>query len=74
MQWLQYTSVNGLITNKNMVSLRRYLKQLLRLSDLDATHHSISNGILTGELFGVLLCDIHTPDHLKEHFSEFCPI
>ena len=27
-----------------------------------------------GELFGMLRVDIKTPDHLKEKFSEMCPI
>jgi len=59
-----------------MVSLRRYLKKTVKIvrPRCNLNRQSILNGILTGELFWVLLCDIHTPDHLKEHFSEFCPI
>ena len=35
---------------------------------------TILEGFKNGSLFGVLLCDIETPDSLKENFSEFCPI
>ena len=35
---------------------------------------TILEGVKNGSLFGVLLCDIETPDSLKEKFSEFCPI
>ena len=35
---------------------------------------AILEGVKNGSLFGVLLCDIETPDSLKEKFSEFCPI
>ena len=28
----------------------------------------------TGELFGILRVDVETPEHLKERFSEMCPI
>ena len=35
---------------------------------------AIFEGVKNGSLFGVLLCDIETPDSLKEKFSEFCPI
>ena len=30
--------------------------------------------VQTGELFGILRLDIETPEHLKEMFSEMCPI
>ncbi len=30
--------------------------------------------IKNGTLFGVVECDIHVPEHLKDHFSEMCPI
>ena len=67
-QWLNHKSKNGVIEEvlKKTVKIVRPRRNL--------NHQSILNGILTDELFGVLLCDIHTPDHLKEHFSEFCPI
>jgi len=67
-QWLNHKSKNGVIQEllEKTVKIVRPRRNLNRQSSLD--------GILTGELFGVLLCDIHSPDHLKEHFSEFCPI
>ena len=30
--------------------------------------------IIAKELFGLVICDVHTPDHLKEHFAQFPPI
>jgi len=67
-RWLNHKSKNGVIEEvlKKTVKIVRPRRNL--------NHQSILKGILTGELFGVLLCDIHIPDHLKEHFSEFCPI
>ena len=32
------------------------------------------NKVNSGEFFGFVMCDIYTPDHLKEYFSEFPPI
>ena len=34
----------------------------------------ILKGIKESSLFGMLLCDIETPSHLKPLFAEFCPI
>ncbi|XP_031572492.1 uncharacterized protein LOC116306555 [Actinia tenebrosa] len=34
----------------------------------------ILQAVLDGKLFGVVECDIFVPDHLKEKFSEMCPI
>ena len=34
----------------------------------------ILNGVQSGELFGFVLADIYTPNHLKQFFNEFPPI
>ena len=34
----------------------------------------MENAIMSGESFGFVKCDIHVPDKLIEHFSEFPPI
>ncbi|XP_031574896.1 uncharacterized protein LOC116308572 [Actinia tenebrosa] len=38
------------------------------------THDQILQAVLDEQLFGVVECDICVPDHLKEKFSEMCPI
>jgi len=38
------------------------------------TQNQILEAVKTGQLFGVIECDIHVPDHLKQKFSEMCPI
>ena len=38
------------------------------------TLDNIITSILDESLFGLVECDIHVPDHLREHFSEMTPI
>ena len=35
---------------------------------------SLLSAIQNDKIFGMVLCDIKTPQHLKSYFSEFCPI
>ena len=35
---------------------------------------SILDAIRNETLFGCIKCDIHVLEHLREHFSEMCPI
>ena len=35
---------------------------------------SIIEGVLDGSVFGIIQVDIHTPDHLKDKFTEMTPI
>jgi len=35
---------------------------------------TLLSAIQNDKLFGLILCDIETPDHLKHYFFEFCPI
>jgi hypothetical protein len=38
------------------------------------TTRSIVNAVKNDTLFGCVECDIHVPEHLKDKFSEMCPI
>ncbi|XP_063966739.1 uncharacterized protein LOC135156886 [Lytechinus pictus] len=38
------------------------------------TKDDLLSAIRCGDLFGFVQCDIHVPDHLREYFSEMCPI
>ena len=40
----------------------------------DLTQEKIIKDAQNGKLFGMLLCDIETPEELKPKFEEFCPI
>ena len=44
------------------------------LSRSRLTQDQILGEVKSGELFGVLEIDIHTPDYLKERFKDFQPI
>ncbi|CEG41884.1 hypothetical protein PHYSODRAFT_330091 [Plasmopara halstedii] len=44
-----------------------------RLTTIDA-YEGIVEDIVTDKIFGFLECDIRTPDHLKDYFSEMTPI
>jgi hypothetical protein len=49
--------------------LRRPLDKLKTM-----TTRSIVNAVKNDTLFGWVECDIHVPEHLKDKFSEMCPI
>ncbi len=34
----------------------------------------LKRDVMIDELFGYVECDISVPEHLKDHFSEMCPI
>ena len=38
------------------------------------TQQDIIQGVISGESFGFIKCDVHVPDHLISRFSEFPPI
>ena len=38
------------------------------------TLQTILDGVINENLFGCVECDIHVPEHLRENFSEMCPI
>jgi len=44
-----------------------------RLTTIEV-YDGIVEDIQQDKLFGFLECDIETPEHLKDHFSEMCPI
>ena len=40
----------------------------------DLSQHEILDKVKTGRFFGLVQCSLHTPDHLKEKFSDLPPI
>ncbi|KAG6590821.1 uncharacterized protein IUM83_19083 [Phytophthora cinnamomi] len=44
-----------------------------RLTTIEA-HPDIVDDIVNDKIFGFLECDIRSPDHLKDYFSEMTPI
>ena len=61
-------------TNKE---LQRFIATRLR-RPLDKvktmTLQTILDAIKNEKLFGCVECDIHVPEHLRDNFSEMCPI
>ena len=45
-----------------------------RTMPVQTTQDDIINGIMEDEIFGIVQCDLHVPEHLKEFFSEFPPL
>jgi len=59
---------------KKSIRIQAFLKRLkLCKPRYNLSSQTILEGIKEGHLFGMLLCDIETPDHLKPYFSEFTP-
>ena len=62
---------------KRNTTLQRFIATQLR-RPLDKvktmTTRSIVNAVKNDTLFGCVECDIHVPEHLKDKFSEMCPI
>ena len=56
--------------------IKTYISQLHTLTHFKntLTQDQIIEYIKDGHLFGFVECDIHTPEHLKEYFSEMTPI
>ena len=38
------------------------------------TKEAVLQGLLTEKVFGIIVCDLHVPDNLKEYFKDFAPI
>ena len=45
-----------------------------RTTPVQTTQEDIINGIMEDEIFGIVQCSLHVPEHLKEYFSEFPPL
>ena len=56
--------------------IKTYISQLRTFTHFKKTlsQDQIIQYIKDGHLFGFVECDIHTPEHLKEYFSEMTPI
>ena len=55
-----------------MISFTKTLKSVRPRCHL--SFQKILRGVQSGELFGFVLADIYTPNHLKQFFNEFPPI
>ncbi len=49
-------------------------RQMPREQRRDMTEQDILSSIRNDQMYGVVECDIHVPDHLIEHFAEMPPI
>jgi len=62
---------------KTNPTIQQFIEDHLR-RPLDKKQTMTENEVLKlvrdGTLFGCVECDIHVPDHLRERFSEMCPI
>ena len=61
---------------ENRPEIKTYISQLRIFTHFKKTltQDQIIQYIRDGHLFGFVACDIHTPEHLKEYFSEMTPI
>jgi len=61
---------------KTSFEVQRFLVRFRRPLDhhRTLTQQQILQAVLDDNLFGVIECDIHIPENLKETFSEMCPI
>ena len=70
-------SVNGGGMKKSSKNLQRFIATGLR-RPMDKvktmTLETILEAIRCEKLFGCIECDIHVPEHLREKFSEMCPV
>ena len=60
---------------ENRPEIKTYISQLRMLTHFKQTltQDQIIKYIQDGNLFGFVECDIHTPEHLKDYFSEMNP-
>ena len=68
--------VIGIHFVENRPEIKTYISQLRTFTHLKKTltQVQIIQYIQDGHLFGFIECDIHTPEHLKDYFSEVTPI
>lgn len=68
-QWKGYCA-----NNANVISFSKDLKAAILGEKTSGTEEDILNRIESVELFGLIECDIHVPENLKEKFEEMSPI
>ena len=61
---------------ENRPEIKTYISQICTSTHFKKilTQDQIIQYIKDGHLFGFVECDIHTPEHLKDYFSEMTPI
>jgi len=61
--------------NKTSATKQKFVNGLKTVKPRrDLTQEKIIRQVQNGTLFGMLLCDIETPEELKPKFEEFCPV
>ena len=68
-EWRAMKKTNKKLQRFIAARLRRPLDKVQTM-----TLQTILDAIRNETLFGCVECDIHVPDHLREKFSEMCPI
>ena len=68
-EWRAMKRTNKKLQRFIAAHLRRPLDKVQTM-----TLQTILDAIRNETLFGCVECDIHVPDHLREKFSEMCPI
>lgn len=68
-EWIKDQNENPAINQFVSELNRRNMSQ-----NLPMTEEDIIKSLLSGEFFGFIECDISVPTHLRERFSEMCPI
>jgi hypothetical protein len=68
-EWRERKKTNRELQRFIATRLRRPLDKVKTM-----TLQSILDAVRDEKLFGCVECDIHVPEHLREQFSEMCPI
>ena len=68
-EWREIKKANKDLQRSIATRLRRPLDKVQTM-----TTQSIINAVKDETLFGCVECDIHVPEHLRDHFQEMCPI
>ena len=68
-EWRDMKKTNKDLQRLIATRLRRPLDKVKTM-----TLQTILGAVKNETLFGCIECDIHVPEHLREHFSEMCPI
>ena len=66
-KWKKLESLDG-----NVNTLLQNFKFLKPIHGMNEP--SLLSAIQNDKIFGMVLCDVKTLQHLKQYFSEFCPI
>ena len=68
-EWRELKKTNRELQRFIATRLRRPLDKVKTM-----TLHTILGAVKNEKLFGCVECDIHVPEHLRDKFSEMCPV